>query len=121
MGIFVVLGFSKKTVINRYLLLWPSVSNRAVDSLLTALPEYLHIRKLKYTSFARDVVIVVFDITVHGNKNLKESVTLIQKLKFTQYKKRIGNENSNNTHEITTILVHRFNSHGYLTYCWSAG
>jgi len=76
-GIFVVLGFSKKTVINRYLLLWPSVSNRAVYSVLTALREYLHIRKLKYTSFGRDVVIVVFDITVYGNKNLKERVKLV--------------------------------------------
>jgi hypothetical protein len=85
-----MLGFSKKTIINRYLLLWPSVSNRAVDSLLTALPEYLHIRKLKYTCFAQDVVIVVFDITVYGNKNLKERVTFIQKLKFTQYKKGLG-------------------------------
>jgi hypothetical protein len=89
-GIFVVLVFSKKTVINRYLFLWPSVSDRAVDSLLTALQEYLHIRKLKYTCFARDVVIVVFDIAVYGNKNLKERVTLIQKLKFTQYKKGLG-------------------------------
>ena len=59
-GLFVVLGFSKKSVINRYLLLWLSVSNRAVDSLLTALPEYLHIRKLKYTCLARDVVICRF-------------------------------------------------------------
>jgi len=33
---------------------------------------------------------VVFDITVYGNKNLKERVTLIQKLKFTQYKKGLG-------------------------------
>lgn len=85
-----MLVFSKKTVINRYLFLWPSVSDRAVDSLLTALPEYLHIRKLKYTRFARDVVIIVFDIAVYGNKNLKERVTLIQKLKFTQYKKGLG-------------------------------
>jgi len=54
---------------------------------LTALPEYLHIRKLKYTSFGRDVVIVVFDTTVYGNKNLKERMKLIQKLKFTKYKK----------------------------------
>jgi hypothetical protein len=89
-GILVVFGFSKKTVINRYLLLWPSVSKRAVDSLLTALPDYLHIRKLKYTSFARDVVIVVFDITVYDSKNVKERVTLINKLKFTQYKKGLG-------------------------------
>ena len=55
--------------------------------MLTALPEYLHIRKLKYTSFGRDVVIVVFDTTVYGNKNLKERMKLIQKLKFTKYKK----------------------------------
>ena len=60
-----MLGFSKKTVINRYLLLWPSVSTRVVDSLLAALPEYLHIRKLKYLSFARDVVIALVDVTVY--------------------------------------------------------
>jgi hypothetical protein len=62
---------SRRRLINRYLLLWPSVSNRAVDSLLTALPEYLHTRKVKYTFFAWDVVVVVIDITVYGSKIVK--------------------------------------------------
>jgi len=76
---------------------------------------------LKYASFARDVVVVVFNFTVYGSKNLTERVTLVKKSKFTQYKKKIGNENSNNTHEFTTILLHIFNGCGYLTYGWSTG